>query len=561
MGGIVYLKDLLIIFATAVVVVALLRRVGVPSIAGFIVAGVALGPSALSLVDDTHQVEVLAEVGVVLLLFGLGLELSIERLRRLWRAVVVGGVTQVGLTIAAVVGIGASLGLDVRSGVFLGCTIAVSSTAIVLRGLSIRGELEAPHGRLALGILVFQDLCVIPMILAVPFLAGAGGSGLDAARAALTAIAILTGVLVAARLLVPRFLRFVSETRQRDLFVLAVFLVCLGTAWAVSRAGISLALGAFLGGMVVAGSEFRHQALSDLVPVREVLASVFFVSIGMLLDLREVLAQIGPILGLLVLILGGKFVLVFLTAGLMRLPLRVCILTAASLAQVGEFSFVLLTAEKGTGLLTAALSNDLLVAIVLSMLITPVGVALGPHIACEAGKVSWLTRLLRVRAPEEARARRLEDHVVIAGFGMAGRDVTRSLRSFGRTYVVVDLNPDNVRRASRRGEPAFYGDVTSPEVLKELGIERARLLVVAINDPGAAERAIRAARGLAPELQILVRTQYDADIPGLRRAGATQVVSAEKTAAVMLRRLVRSRCESDPGARTPAPSGSPPSSS
>jgi CPA2 family monovalent cation:H+ antiporter-2 len=305
--------------------------------------------------------------------------------------------------------------------------------------------------------------------------------------------------------------------------------------------------------MVVAGSEFRHQALSELVPVREVLASVFFVSVGMLLDLRDVMAHVGQILGFLVLILGGKFILVFLTAALMRLPLRVGILTAASLAQVGEFSFVLLTAAKGTDLLGSALSNDLLVAIVLSMLITPIGMALGPRIACEAGKVTWLTRFLKVRAPEEATTERLEEHVIIAGYGMAGQHLAKSLQSLGRRYVVVDLNPENVRLANRRGEPVFYGDVTTPELLEELGIERARLLVIAVNDPGAAERAIRTAKRMVPDLQIVARTQYDVDIPGLRRAGATAVVSAEKAATAALRKLVRTRCERDRTGREPDP--------
>ena len=286
-----FLKDLVIVLGAAVVVVALLRRVGVPSIAGFILTGILAGPTALGLVDDTHQVELLAEVGVVLLLFGIGLELAVDRLRRLWKAVLLGGGIQVSVTLGCTAVLARAFGLAPGTAVFLGCVIAVSSTAVVLRALSARGELDAPHGRLAVGILVFQDLCVVPMILAVPLLAGDDSSPREILLAIGTAVAVLVGVLVAASFLVPRLLAFVARTRERELFILTVFLVCFGTTWALSLAGISLALGAFLAGLIVAGSEFRHQAMADLIPARDILASLFFVSVGMLLDVSGVSGQ------------------------------------------------------------------------------------------------------------------------------------------------------------------------------------------------------------------------------------------------------------------------------
>ena len=541
MPELAFLKDLVVILAAAIAVVALLRRIGVPPIAGFIVAGALIGPNALSLISDPHQVEVLAEVGVVLLLFGIGLELSLERLRRLWKAVVIGGMLQVGLTVLAVTGIAVAYGMRIGSAFFLGCVVAISSTAIVLRGLAERGELDAPHGRLALGILVFQDLCVVPMILIIPFLAGTGGSTTDALWTLFLAMVVLAGVLVAARIIAPGFLDLISRTRRRDLFVLAVFFICLGTAWAVSLAGISLALGAFLAGLVVAGSEYRHQALSDLVPLREVLASIFFVSIGMLLDIGDVLEHLAPILGLLALIVIGKFVLIFLTAALMRLPLRVCVLTAAALSQIGEFSFVLWKATGDTGILSAGLSHNLIVAVILSMLVTPLFIALGPHLAQSAHRVSWLTRLLLDRETPHVPDV-LKDHVIVAGYGVAGQAVAEALKSCDVRHVVVDLNPDSVRRASAEGEPVYYGDVTSPEVLEELGIVHARQLVVAVNDPQAAERAVRTVRSLAPDVPILVRTQFVLDIEPMRRAGATEVIAAEQEAAQQLKQSVLLRC-------------------
>ncbi len=532
MTELVFLQDLVVILAAAVVVVAFLGYLQVPSIAGFIVAGTVVGPNALGLIKDPHQVEVLAELGVVMLLFGIGLELSLARVRRLWRPIVLGGSVQVGVTILAVLGISVGFGHELRSALLLGFIVAVSSTAIVLRGLSARGELETPHGRLALGILIFQDLCVVPMVLLIPVLGDTSSAGKNVLLTLLTAGAVVAGVLVAARLLVPRFLEVIARTRKRDLFVLSVFLVCLGTAWAVSRAGVSLALGAFLAGLVVSGSRYREQAIADLVPLRDVLASVFFVAIGMLLDLRDILDNLLPILGLFASIVAGKFIIIFVAASIMRLPPRVGILTGAALSQVGEFSFVLLLAAGGTGLLDAPLQNNLTVAIILSMLATPFGLALGPHLAGGLSKFSPLTRFLEVRTTAELRdSDPLRDHIIIAGYGMTGRSLARSLTERGVRYIIVDFNSENVRDASQRGEPACFGDVTSAEVLECLGTAEARELVVAINDADATARVTRAARRAAPDLLITVRTAYEADVERLLAAGATHVVAAEAAAA------------------------------
>jgi len=535
MTDLVFLQDLVVILTASLVVVALLRRLQVPSIAGFIVAGTVVGPHALGLIQDLHQVEMLAEFGVVLLLFGIGLELSLDRVRRLWRLIILGGGVQVIATILGVWGLSVLLGRDNRSGVLLGFVIAISSTAIVLRGLSKRRELETPHGRLALGILVFQDLCVVPMVLVIPFL---GDNALDGASLwtpLLTAAGVVAGVLMATRILVPRFLEAIARTRQRDLFVLSVFVICLGTAWAVSLAGVSLALGAFLAGLVVSGSRYREQAISDLVPLRDVLTCVFFVSIGMLLDVQNVIAELLPILGLFAAIVAGKFIIVFLTASILRLPPRVGVMTATSLSQVGEFSFILLIASGGTGLLEEPLRSNLTVAIILSMLATPFALALGPRLASGLGKLGPLTRLLRVRTTEErGETDPLRNHVIIAGYGLTGRTLVRALAEMNTRYVIADLNTENVRDATQRGEPAYFGDVTSPEVLEHLGIADASALIIAINDPDATVRTVKAARRAAPHLRVIVRTAYNDDVKRLEEAGATQVFAAEVAVASVI---------------------------
>jgi CPA2 family monovalent cation:H+ antiporter-2 len=546
--GTEFLPDLLLIVGIGVVVVLVLRRLGLPSIAGFIFAGALVGPNALGFVKDAHRVEAVAELGVVLLLFGVGLELSLDRVRRLWRAVVFGGTMQVGLTILLAAGLASVGGVELRPALFLGCFAAASSTAIVLRGLTARGEIDSPYGRLTVGILIFQDLCVIPMMLLLPVFAGAETSLWAILKPIGVAALVLAGILVAARLVVPRVLEVVARTRQRDLFVLAVLLVCLGTAWATTGAGLSLALGAFLGGLVVAGSEYRHQALSDLIPFRELFASLFFVSVGMLLDPQRLADRPGPILLLLLAILAGKFLAVLHTGIVLKIGLRSAVLSAAVLAHVGEFSFVLAREAKGTGLLAGDLWADLLSASALSMLLAPLLMVLSPRLAAGAGRIRWLTRLLDVRpAVDAAAAADCDAHVIVAGYGVAGEELCAALKANGVPYVIVDLNPHNVHRAASRGEPAFFGDVTGPEILEAIGAHRATEFVVLINDPTAAERAVKAARQLSPSLHIVVRSRYVGDIAPLLAAGASHVVPAELEAAVEVVAQVLARHDVGPG--------------
>ncbi len=527
MPEIVYIKDLVIVLGAAVVVVTLLQRAGLPSIAGFILTGALVGPTALGLVDDTHQVEVLAEIGVALLLFGIGLELSLDRLRHLWKAILLGGGLQVAFTVACTAALSLAFGLSPGPAVFLGCIVAVSSTAVVLRGLSKSGELEAPHGRLAVGILVFQDLCVIPMMLAVPYLAGEGGDFREILTTVGTVAVVVPGVLVAAGRIVPRLLEFVSQTRERELFILSVFLLCFGTAWLLSMVGISLALGAFLAGLIVSGYQYRHQVMTDLIPAREVLASLFFVSVGMLLDVSDVVEHMGTTVGLLAMILVGKFVIILGTALILRLPLRVAILSATLLCQIGEFSFILMNVGGGIQLLGAELAHSLLVAIILSMLLTPIVIAFGPHLAGSAARVPWLNRLLDAEPPGIDVDEPHRDHVIVAGCDQTGRRLCQALGAAGHAYVAVDWNPDHVHQAHDAGVRAVLGDMTQFQVLEELGCSKARLVVINFHEPNVAETALHAIRAVAPDVSVIALAQYELDRDLLLTAGASTVVTAE----------------------------------
>jgi len=545
MHDLVNLRDLVVILSLAVMVVAVLYRLKIPSIAGFIIAGIIVGPGALALITDINEVELLAEIGVALLLFGIGLELSLERLKRLWWVIVIGGIVQVGLSILIAFAVASLMGFSARTSLFIGFLLAVSSTAIVLRGLETRGELDAPHGRLTLGILVFQDLCVVPMMLAIPLLSGQDASAGELLKTLGNAVLVIVGVLVAARFIVPHALHFIARTRQRHLFVLSVLLVCIGTAWLISQAGVSLALGAFLAGLVVAGSEYRQQALADMISFKDVFTSIFFISVGMLLTPAVVIENITSVLLLLTAILVGKFIVVFLTAAIMRLPLRACVLTGTALAQVGEFSFILINGARGTNLLSATMENNLLAAAILSMLITPFLIALGPHLAAGVGKIRFLTHLLNVRTADDiaSDAEKIKDHIIIGGFGFAGKELARALKDCRVPYLIAELNTETVRRAVQEGEPAYFCDITDLEVLEMLGVERARGLVIVINDPGAVERTVRAARSASGSLKIIARTNYLLDVKHLLAAGADEVIPAEREAAVSIVETILNRCE------------------
>jgi CPA2 family monovalent cation:H+ antiporter-2 len=542
MNHLTYLRELIIIFVVAVGVVIVLSRFKIPSIAAYILAGAAVGPRSLGLINDVEHVELLAEIGVSLLLFGIGMEFSLKKIRALWLNIFVGGAMQVIATGGMAAAIVYFIGYHLSTAIFIGFFVSLSSTAIVLRGLEDRGELNAEHGRFSLGILLFQDICVIPMMLVIPILAGGRDSGavLDSLTNSLLIIALS---ILSAYLIVPRLLNLVARTRQRQLFILSVLLICIGVAYAVSSSGVSLALGAFIAGLVVGGSEFRHQAIADIISFKEVFTSLFFISVGMLLDPGEVLRNLPPILLLLAAIIAGKMIIVFITGQILRLRTKAVILASVALAQVGEFSFVLFGAAAAYNLAPEPLMGNLLAAATISMLLTPLAIAAGPHLSVGLGKLPVFYRAMNIRTAEDAtrEAATWENHVIIGGFGFAGKQLAKVLRDNNIKYMILELNINTVRVASRDGEPIYFGDVTSRDILERAGAARARELVVAVNDPRAAERVIKSARSISADLHVTVRTDYILDIENLRKLGANDVIPGEQEAAVELVRRVASR--------------------
>ncbi len=543
MEELVFLKDLMLVFGISTLVVYLFHRLRQPAIVGFLASGVLMGPHGLSLIADVHQVELLAEIGVVLLLFTIGLEFSISKLNQMRQLVLGGGSLQVLGTILLIGGGAWLLGLPPAQAVFFGFLLALSSTAIVLKILMNRGEIDSPQGRFAVGILIFQDLCVVPLMLLTPVLSGKEATSAVAILLVLGKVALtVTLIFSLSRLVVPRLLFEVVKMRSPEVFIISIILICLGTAWATSQIGLSLALGAFLAGMVIAESEYSHQVLTNILPLRDGFISLFFISVGMLMDVRTLLNHPLEVAGTLSAILIVKTVVVVGSVLVLGYPLRVAVLVGCALAQVGEFSFVLSRVGWEWGLITPQLNQYFLSASVISLLLTPFAIHISPKLAGGIGHLRWVERWFPGRKFEELKPEQVDirDHVIIVGYGPGGRNLSRVLKAIEVPYCILELNGETVRRMRRNGEPIYYGDAASPEVLKHLVIHHARALVVAVSDPASIRRAVRVARDLNPRLYIIVRTRYMAEIDELYRLGADEVISEEfETSIELFARVLR----------------------
>ncbi|MBA3397480.1 MAG: cation:proton antiporter [Deltaproteobacteria bacterium] len=545
MGSVPFLGELAIVTGLAVAVTVILSKLKLPTVAGLLAAGALLGPFGLELVTSVHAIEELAEIGVVLLLFSIGLEFSLARLRDIFRQVALGGLVQVAGTIAATAGIALALGSTLERSILYGFVFALSSTAIVLRMLAERRELEAPHGRFVVGTLIFQDLCVIPMVLIVPLLGAQhqGGAAASIAIAMGKAGLLIVGTIGTARFIVPKILGWVDGSGSREVFLLAILSLCIGTAWLSSMLGLSLALGAFLGGMVVADTEYRHRAMGDILPLRDAFLSLFFVSLGMLFDVRVVVEQPVLVAALLAGFVLAKGLIATLAALVMRFPSRAAWLAGVGLAQFGEFGFVLIRLAQVHGVVDADTASPILAAGIMSMFLTPLLVRTAPHILAGERLLAPLERKLGVQTADQlAENPKLSNHIVIVGYGLAGRSAAQVLTTCGVPFIVFELNADNVRNGKALGHPVYYGDATSAEVLGYAGLEHARMLVLLMNDPHAAQRVLDTARRVANDVPVVMRTHYLRERGNLIASGASEVVveeveSAIEVIALVLRRL------------------------
>ena len=518
------LRELIIILAVSLPITYVFHRAKLPALVGFLITGVLIGPYGAAIITETRVVERLADIGVVLLLFSVGLEFSIADIMKSGRQFLIGGGTQVLLTIAAVTGIALLLHYPLPQAMFFGFLASLSSTAIVLKMYSDRSELDTTHGRLATGILLFQDIAVVPMMLMLPVLGEASAAGEVTVLSVLVslgkAVLGLVGVYFAARQVVPFLLHQVIRLKNREMFFLLVVLLCLGAAWFTYSLGLSLALGAFLAGLIISESEYSHHIVAEIMPFRDYFASIFFISIGMLLHTNFLLMHWPALLLMTAILILVKTGLVIVTAKVLRYPVRSTVLAGLGLAQIGEFSFLLAQQGQLRGLMTGDVFQMFINASILSMLATPFLIQSGP----------WITGLLpNVTSEHEEKSFvcTLIGHTIIAGYGLNGRNLAKTLKATHLPYVVLEVNADTIRKARDEGESIIYGDITRRDVLLRAGIDCAKVIVFAVSDYAATRIAVRTVRELNPAIFILIRTRYAADVDELYKAGADQVIPEE----------------------------------
>lgn len=531
------LRELVMLAGVSLAVVLIFQRLRIPAIIGFMATGVLIGPGGFGLVQETELVRTLAEFGVVLLLFAVGLEFSLADLRRLGRAALAGGGLQVALTIVVVAVALLPFGIHPARAVFFGMLVSLSSTAVVLKLLTDRLELGTPHGRLATGVLITQDLAAILFLIAVPVLGRWLYGGLTAAPdlpgvlGTLAGIVMVALVLAAAQRAIPWVMGRASRAGSREAFLLGVVLVALGAAYLSARAGGSLAIGAFLAGLMLAESDLRAQIAADVLPFRDVLGSVFFIAIGMSLDTRVLVTEPGIVIASTAGLVSVKMAVGLLAFRLARASWRVAAGAAFALAQTGEFSFVLAQSGAPHGLLGPLGSQAFTSGAVFSLVLTPLFVARAPAwaLALELRRPWRRAAPADVQeTPEEApHSTLLADHVVVAGAGHNGQNVARVLRAVRLPHVVVDLDPDGLQAIIKDGSRGMVGDIANPMVQRQAGVARARVLVLALSDPTATRHAVRVARSLSHGVFIVVRTRYVAEIDELYTAGANQVIPEE----------------------------------
>jgi len=521
------LIDAVVLLSLASAGLAITERLRLPSVVGFLVVGAIAGPGMLGLVSDPERVRELAEIGVIFLLFEIGLELPLERVRALWRPALVGGGFQVAATLGAVACVAWAAGLSWPTALVVGAGVSMSSTSIVLRLLADEGQIDSPGGQLAVAMLLMQDLAIVPFLLFIPLFASETAQLSDVALVIGKMGVALAFVGVAVWFLVPRLLDRVAQTRSGELFSLFALLLVLGSALTAETLGLTLAVGAFLAGVAASASPYAHQLFSEVIPLRGVLLGIFFTAVGMFFDPSEVLEAPGTfLLDVFAITLGKIVIVLFAGMVLLRRSLRVSLEAGLSLCQMGEFSFVLLGVAGQAGLIEPVLQQRVIAASIATLLISPFLIRYAPAIAAAVAE-----RLAHpgVTMPNETRDGEPEGNarVVVIGYGLTGQTLIRLLRSLDIPYIAVDTNPTTTLAAARSGEPVIYGDATRPQVLSHLRVRDARLVAVVISDPLATRRVVSRIRAMAPDTPILARTRYVLEVDRLSSAGATTVVAEE----------------------------------
>ena len=528
MGELSLLENMAIVLGAALIGGMVARRLKLPVILGYLAGGIAIGPYGLGLVSDMEQIDTLATIGVVLLLFTLGIEFSLSAVRKMGKVAILGGIGQILATATLGLMAGWLFNWSLVEAVFFGFVIALSSTMIVIKTLMDRGELGSPHGRVMIGILLVQDLSVIPLMVIVPYLDQSGVALLSALGwGALKAVLFLGALLVLGFWGLPWLMRRLAGERSRELFLLAVVCLGLGAAFGTYYFGLSAAFGAFVAGLLISESEYAHQALADIVPLRDIFATLFFVSLGMLVDLDFAVANPAMVGGVVAIIILGKFVICSFIPWLFGYGGKTMLFVGSGLFQIGEFSFILAALALDEGIISNDLYSLTLTSAAITILLTPFGLILASALYYRLSQGVRFSRLFASRldlgSPSEEKEE-LSSHVVICGCGRVGRNLGRVLERRNLSRLVIDIDPRVIESLRARGVPAVYGDASNPHILAQARLEKARVMVVTFADPMATELALKNALRINPKLYVVARVNGDEEAEVLRDMGVAELV-------------------------------------
>ncbi|WP_300437931.1 cation:proton antiporter [Christiangramia sp.] len=531
------LQDIVIILGLSIVIILVFQRLKLPAILGFLLAGIIAGPHAFNLISSQHEVELLSEIGIIFLLFVIGIELSLKGLASIKKIIFVGGGLQVGGTIAITAAISYFIGLPLNTSIFLGFLFSLSSTAIVLKLLQEKGEISTPHGKIGLGILIFQDIVVVPMMLFTPLLAGETPNILSTiVIMVLKILLVLVIVYILARFVAPKIFGWVVKTKNQELFILTVVVFCFSVAWLTSTVGLSLALGAFFAGLIISESDYSHQATANVLPFREIFISFFFISVGTLLNLEFFFSNLLNILLLVIGVILLKMLVVGVTVLILKYPVRTIFLALFSLFQVGEFSLLLSGVGKENAIIPENIYQYFLAISIITMGVTPFLISAAPRMTYAILKApipaAVRKRLENIKKSssmeeEEFSEENLHDHLVVIGYGINGTNISKAARKAEIPYVILDANPETFEQAKKNNEPIIFGDATNPVILKHAHIQEARVIVIAISDPGATKKMLSSIRQFTQTATIIVRTKYVKEMEDVIRLGADEVVPEE----------------------------------
>lgn len=522
MQELLVIQDIVVILLVSLPIIFLFKKINIPSIVGFLIAGMIIGPHGFKLINDSDSINAMAQMGVIALLFTIGLEISFKDLARMKKFVFVAGTLQVVLTIIISALISMAIGLSTNLSIFIGMLISVSSTSVILTLLTQSNELDAPHGQIALSVSIFQDLAVVAMVLSLPLLAGQEDfRWTTTLYQLLFAFGAVGMIFVAARFIIPYIMIHLARARMREVFTIGTILILLGTAYLTFSIGLSFALGAFIAGLILSESDYSSQIVSDILPFKDVFISLFFVSVGLLLNIQLVLAYPLPIILISIGIIGLKAIIVFVIILLIKYPVRIAVMSALMLAQIGEFAFVLAQEGNRAGIIDAEYYNAFLASSIFTMIMIPIMFKLAPVIGFKS------SRLEPYKKRSDKEKEKFSGHVVIAGYGLNGRNLTRVLKETGIKYIVVEMNPDTVREEKQKGERIIFGDISKIEILEDVCVDKANVLVFAISDPGTTRRSLSLAKQINPNIYTVVRTRYVNEIEELARLGADAIIPEE----------------------------------